>query len=420
MGRRASFSVLNLLGLILIVAALGRLSSIPDVAWHTRENELHAVWPTFLVHPQESYKYNPHLLMTPRRLAALRGPEGPKFTVLVTGAAGFVGMHTAMELKRLGMTPIGYDNVNAYYSTDLKESRVAELQRRDITFVRGDVCDWDLLTQTIRKHNVTRFIHLAAQAGVRYSLDHPLEYTRNNVDCTVKLLEVMVELGLTNAGSLVYASSSSVYGNNVKVPFHETDLVEDPASLYAATKRSDELIAHTYYNLYNITSIGLRFFTVYGPYGRPDMAPWIFTDKISNNETIQVFNHGKSHRDFTYIDDIVQGVVNSLFVETGQPELINLGNGRPVLLADFVRIVEDNVGWSAQTESLGMQKGDVPKTYADIRKARYLLGYDPSTPIETGITNFVAWFKEHRASQYRMGKATDTATTRSTTATTAT
>lgn len=407
MGKRVSYSVLNLLGVIFIVFAVERFSTVPDIMLHIQDSEQKAVLPA-LVHPQESYKYKAHLMMTPHKLAALRCPEGPKYTVLVTGAAGFVGMHTAIELKRLGMTPIGYDNVNAYYSTDLKESRVAELGRKDIAFVRGDVCDWDLLTETIRKHNVTRFIHLAAQAGVRYSLDHPLEYTRNNVDCTVKLFEAMVERGLTNSGSLVYASSSSVYGNNIKVPFHETDQVEDPASLYAATKRSDELIARTYYNLYNITSIGLRFFTVYGPYGRPDMAPWIFTDKISNNETIQVFNHGKSHRDFTYIDDIVQGVVNSLFVETGQPELINLGNGRPVLLADFVRIVEENVGWDAQTVSLGMQKGDVPNTYADISKAKYLLGYNPSTPIETGITNFVAWFKEHRAAQYRMGKVSDT------------
>jgi UDP-glucuronate 4-epimerase len=406
--KRASLSVLHLLGLILIVFAVERFSTIPIVLLHdTHEDDEKAVLPA-LVHPQESYRCNARLMMSRQRLANLRGPEGPKYTVLVTGAAGFVGMHTAIELKRLGMAPIGYDNMNAYYSTDLKESRVAELGRKDITFVRGDVCDYDLLTETIRKHNVTRFIHLAAQAGVRYSLDHPLEYTRNNVDCTVRLLEVMVELGLTNSGSVVYASSSSVYGNNVKVPFHETDQVDDPASLYAATKRSDELIARTYYNLYNITSIGLRFFTVYGPYGRPDMAPWMFTDKISNNETIQVFNHGKSHRDFTYIDDIVQGVVNSLFVETGQPELINLGNGRPVLLADFVRIVEDNVGWDARIESLGMQKGDVPKTYADISKAKYLLGYNPSTPIETGITNFVAWFKEHQASRYRMGNAAET------------
>ncbi len=217
-------------------------------------------------HPQARYKRTTKR-MSRRRMEKLKGPDGPKYSVMVTGAAGFIGMHTAIELRNMGMTPIGYDNVNEYYSVELKESRIEELKKRDIPFVRGDVCDVEKLKATILEHNITRFIHLAAQAGVRYSLDHPLEYTRNNVDCTVNILEVMVELGLKE-DPLVYASSSSVYGNNVKIPFQETDRVEDPASLYAATKRSDELIAHTYFNLHNISSIGLRFFTVYGPYGR--------------------------------------------------------------------------------------------------------------------------------------------------------
>lgn len=337
--------------------------------------------------------------MTKKKIEKLKGPDGPKYTVLVTGAAGFIGMHTSIELKKMGMNPIGYDNVNQYYSIELKESRIEELKKMDIPFVRGDVCDVAKLKETIQEHKITRFIHLAAQAGVRYSLEHPLEYTRNNVDCTVNILEVMVELGLTE-DPLVYASSSSVYGNNVKIPFQETDPVEDPASLYAATKRSDELIAHTYFNLHNVSSIGLRFFTVYGPYGRPDMAPWIFTNKISNNETIRVFNHGKSRRDFTYVLDIVQGIIHSLFVDTGQPEIINLGNGHPVVLGDFVRIVEERVGRKAQIHSVGMQKGDVPTTYADITKARYLLGYSPTTSIEDGISAFVKWFRQHNASQY--------------------
>lgn len=355
--------------------------------------------PPLILHPQAAYETLTSR-MTPARLAKFRGPEGPKYTVLVTGAAGFVGMHTALELKRLGMTPIGYDNVNSYYSTDLKQTRITELQNHQIPFVKGDVCDRDKLKATIQEHKITRFIHLAAQAGVRYSLDHPLEYTRNNVDCFVHLLEVLNELNLKE--TLVYASSSSVYGNNIKVPFHETDMVADPASLYAATKRSNELIAHTYWNLHNITSVGLRFFTVYGPYGRPDMAPWIFTDKISNNETIRVFNHGNSQRDFTYVEDIVQGVVNSLFCYTGQPEIVNLGNGRPIVLADFVNLVQKEVGKPAQIIHVGMQKGDVPVTYADITKARYLLGYNPNTPIEVGIKTFVQWFRSHDASKYRM------------------
>mmetsp|Transcript_2461 Transcript_2461/g.5727 ORF Transcript_2461/g.5727 Transcript_2461/m.5727 type:complete len:459 (-) Transcript_2461:145-1521(-) len=357
---------------------------------------------------QDSYKYKSKS-MTGDELSRLRGPGGPKYNVLVTGAAGFIGMHTAIELKRLGMTPIGYDNINNYYSTDLKGSRISELKSRGIHFELGDVCDADKLKEVIRNHNITRFIHLAAQAGVRYSLDHPFDYVHNNIDCTVNLLEVMKELDLREQ-PLVYASSSSVYGNNVKVPFLETDPVEDPASLYAATKRSDELIARTYFNLYNISSIGLRFFTVYGPYGRPDMAPWMFTDRIFNNETIQVFNHGQSRRDFTYVDDIVQGVVNSLLVDREatsiEAEVVNLGNGKPVLLADFVRIVEERVGRPANIESLGMQKGDVPKTYADISKARYLLGYKPTTSIEEGIDKFVTWFEEHEASKYRMAPTT--------------
>jgi len=357
--------------------------------------------PPTVLHPQETYTQRMSGDMTPEKMAKLKGPDGQKFTVLVTGAAGFVGMHTALALKRIGMNPIAYDNVNQYYSVQLKESRIRELEKQGIPFVRGDVCNVDLLKEIIKRHDITRFIHLAAQAGVRYSLDHPLEYTRNNVDCTVNILEVMVELGLKN-DPLVYASSSSVYGNNRKIPFQETDRVEDPASLYAATKRSDELIAHTYFNLHGVPSIGLRFFTVYGPYGRPDMAPWIFTDKISNNETIKVFNHGLSKRDFTYVDDIVDGVISSLFINTGQPELINLGNGSPVVLDDFVKVVEKHVGKKAQTEEIGMQKGDVPTTYADITKARRLLGYNPQTPIDVGIKNFVEWFRAHDASQYRM------------------
>lgn len=376
-----------------IMGSLTLNSLRAEIAVYSQENT------PISTHPQATYQYRVPR-MTRERMEALRGPQGPKYNVLVTGAAGFVGMYTVLELERLGMTPIGYDNVNAYYSTDLKEKRISEMEKRDITFVKGDVCDAEKLKETIQKYKITRIIHLAAQAGVRYSLDHPLEYTKNNVDCFVHLLEALNELNLKE--TLIYASSSSVYGNNVKVPFRETDLVADPASLYAATKRSDELIAHTYWNLYNISSIGLRFFTVYGPYGRPDMAPWIFTDKISNNQTIKVFNHGNSQRDFTYVDDIVQGVVNALYVHTGQPEIVNLGNGRPVVLADFVRLVEERVGRKAQIQTVGMQKGDVPVTYADITKARRLLGYNPSTPIEEGITKFVAWFREHDASQYRM------------------
>lgn len=341
--------------------------------------------------------------MTKDMLQEFKGPNGPKYNVLVTGGAGFVGMWTCLALKQIGMNPIAYDNLNSYYSTDLKQMRIARLKEQGIEFVHADVCDVAILKETLDKHSITRIIHLAAQAGVRYSLNHPLEYTRNNIDCFVILLETMIEFGMQANGRLVYASSSSVYGNNLKVPFEETDRLEDPASLYASTKRSNELISRTYYNLYNLTSIGLRFFTVYGPYGRPDMAPWIFTEKISTNQTIQVFNNGNSRRDFTYVEDIVQGVVHSLFVnENGPPELINLGNGRPVLLADFVNLVETQVGWEAKKQHVGMQKGDVPVTYANITKAQTVLGYQPTTPIEVGIANFVAWFREANALQFTM------------------
>lgn len=357
-----------------------------------------------LLHPQEFYRREEP--MTPERMTHLRGPDGPKYNVLVTGAAGFIGMSTALELKRIGMAPIGYDNVNSYYSTELKELRIEQLKLQNIELVRGDVCDTETLKKTIKTHNITRVIHLAAQAGVRYSIEKPLEYIRNNVECFVRLLETMVELDLAGGrsnskDSLVYASSSSVYGNSAQIPFVESDRLEDPASLYATTKRSDELIAQTYFNLHNVTSIGLRFFTVYGPYGRPDMAPWIFTDRISNGETIRVFNHGNSRRDFTYIDDIVQGVVNSLLVKVDKPEYINLGRGKPVVLGDFVNIVQKQVGIKAKINSIGMQMGDVPVTYADITKARRMLGYKPHTLIEDGITKFVSWFKQHNASKYR-------------------
>lgn len=355
------------------------------------------------VHPQDQYYYRlPE--MTNAMLEKFKGPSGPKPTVMVTGGAGFIGMFTCLALKKLGMNPIAYDNVNSYYNQDLKQLRISKLKENGIEFVKADVCDPGALKETIAKHRITRIIHLAAQAGVRYSLDHPMEYTRNNIDCFVILLETIVELGLEKEGRFIYASSSSVYGNNKKVPFQESDRLEDPASLYASTKRTDELIGQTYYNLHNVSSIGLRFFTVYGPYGRPDMAPWIFSEKISSNETIQVFNHGKSRRDFTYVEDIVQGVVHALFVVPGQPELINLGNGRPVVLADFVQLVEKEIGWEAKKNHIGMQKGDVPTTYADITKARRMLGYNPTTPIEQGIAKFVTWFREADALQFRMKK----------------
>ena len=334
------------------------------------------------------------------------GKKKNVFTILVTGGAGFIGMHTSLELKRLGHTVVSYDNVNSYYSTALKQKRIDQLVQDNITFVEGDVCDEEHLRKTFQAHKVERIIHLAAQAGVRYSLDHPLEYTRNNVDCFVSLLETLVKLGHQSETShypVIYASSSSVYGLNTKIPFSETNNVDRPASIYAATKRSAELIAQAYFNIYQLNSIRLRFFTVYGPWGRPDMAPYIFTDRVSRNETITLFNHGENIRDFTFIDDIVDGIVSSLYFRAGHPEIINLGNSHPEQLGKFVKVIEDNVGRKADITSVNMQKGDVPLTYANTAKARCLLGYKPQVSIEDGIRKFVKWFKEEDAtSQYRM------------------
>ncbi len=317
--------------------------------------------------------------------------SGP-YRILVTGGAGFIGMHTSLRLRGDGHHVVAYDNLNSYYSPTLKEARVALLLDQDIFFAHADVCNTTALTAILDEHAIDRVIHLAAQAGVRYSLDHPHEYTKNNVDCFVALLEALKGRDVR----LVYASSSSVYGLNDKIPFSEHDPVDKPASLYAATKRMNELTAHVYHNLYGQPSVGLRFFTVYGPWGRPDMAYYSFTDKILRGETITMFNHGNLERDFTYIDDVVEGIVASLDLLLMTPEVLNLGNNNPVPLRKFIEILEGSVGKKANITSLDMQPGDVPRTFADISKAQQILGYKPHTPLEEGIPQFVQWFKEHQ------------------------
>ena len=330
------------------------------------------------------------------RTGALKSPSSEssvKMRILVTGGAGFVGMHTSLRLLSLGHDVIVYDSMSEYYSTALKHERVKQLLAAGAVFVKGDVCDAQVLRRTLAHHQIGRVIHLAAQAGVRHSLDHPLDYVESNIRCFVVLLEAMVSANLTSH-HLVYASSSSVYGLNTKVPFTETDAVVNPASLYAATKASTELIARAYYNLHKLNSVGLRFFTVYGPWGRPDMAYFSFTDDIINNRSVTVFHEGELMRDFTYISDIVDGIVSSLSIKLNAPEIINLGNSKPVQLMDFLRIIERHVGWPAKIEYKGMMKGDVPTTFADIRKAKCLLGYAPSTELSEGIRSFVLWFQE--------------------------
>tara|TARA_B110000008_G_scaffold255409_1_gene272118 strand:+ start:1500 stop:2552 length:1053 start_codon:yes stop_codon:yes gene_type:complete len=305
------------------------------------------------------------------------------YDVLVTGAAGFVGHHVMMKLPNA----IGIDNFNTYYDVKLKRKR-ADISKR---VLEADVCDKDMLDEVIKEYNIKFVIHLAAQAGVRYSLKDPQAYVKSNVECFVQLLETLKNTSIP----LIYASSSSVYGKNTKVPFKETDSVIQPASLYAATKRENELLAHVYHNLYKQRSIGLRFFTVYGPLGRPDMAYYSFTKNILERKPIHVYNYGKVSRDFTYIDDIVNGILGCLTLdfELHPYEILNLGRGQPYPVEQFISFIENATGILAIKKMMPMAKGDVLITYADINKAKMFIGYNPTTSLQNGINKFVSWYK---------------------------
>jgi UDP-glucuronate 4-epimerase len=309
-------------------------------------------------------------------------PDSREVTVLVTGAAGFVGHHVMMRL----LNAIGVDNFNMYYDVSLKRRRAA-LSGRVLEY---DVCDGVKLRETLMKYDIKHVIHLAAQAGVRYSLKNPHSYVKNNVQCFVQLLEVLKNLDIP----LIYASSSSVYGKNTKVPFSEEDAVVQPASLYAATKRENELLAHVYHNLYKQRSIGLRFFTVYGPLGRPDMAYYSFTKNIMEGKPIEVYNYGKVSRDFTYIDDIVDGIVGCLGIRYEQ-EILNLGRGQPFSVGAFIKTIEEATKKVAIKKMMPMASGDVLTTYANISKAKRLIGYNPKVLLQDGIDKFVEWYKEY-------------------------
>jgi len=318
-------------------------------------------------------------------------------TILVTGAAGFVGFHVSQALLARGQQVIGLDNLNSYYDTALKHARLALLEpEQGFTFQAGDVADFDGLVELLARHQVTGVVHLAAQAGVRYSLENPLAYAESNVTGQVAMFEACRRHdGLTN---LVYASSSSVYGGNEKVPFSIEDPVDQPASLYAATKRAGELIGRVYAKLYDLPTTGLRFFTVYGPWGRPDMAYYSFTKAILEGQPIRVFNHGKMRRDFTAIEDIVPGVLAALDhppdSADGVPQrLYNLGNHRAESLMHFIEVLEQACGRSAEKVMEGMQAGDVVETFADIEASRRDLGYDPKTTIDEGLPRFVEWYR---------------------------
>jgi UDP-glucuronate 4-epimerase len=316
--------------------------------------------------------------------------------ILVTGAAGFIGSQVARTLLARGDQVLGVDNLNAYYEVSLKEARLALLDPREgFTFRKLDISDREGMLALAREFpGITGVVHLAAQAGVRYSLIDPYAYVQSNVMGQVVMLELARTL--PKLKHFVYASSSSVYGANTKTPFAESDPVEQPNSLYAATKRADELIGRTYAHLYGIPATGLRFFTVYGPWGRPDMAPMLFSHAILAGEPIRVFNRGEMWRDFTYVDDVVDGVVRALDRPAeGTPphKLYNLGNHQPEKLTDFIAVLEQALQRKAVIQLEPMQPGDVPTTFADITDSERDLGFAPSTALVEGIPKFVAWYR---------------------------
>lgn len=329
--------------------------------------------------------------------------------ILVTGVAGFIGFHTAARLLERGERVIGLDNVNDYYDVRLKKARLAKLKPfKQFTFTKIDLADRTKMRKLFAEQPIAKVVHLAAQAGVRYSLVNPHAYTDSNIEGFLNILEGCRHAKVKH---LVYASSSSVYGGNTQMPFSIHDNVDHPVSLYAASKKANELMAHCYAHLYRIPCTGLRFFTVYGPWGRPDMALFIFTKAILEGKTIEVYNHGKMRRDFTYVDDIVEGVIRTLdHPATSNPawsgdkpdpgtssapaRIYNIGNHQPVELLRFIEVLEQTIGKRAKKKLLPIQPGDVPATYADIEDLSRDVGFKPATPIEVGIPRFVQWYRE--------------------------
>ena len=318
--------------------------------------------------------------------------------VLLTGAAGFIGYHVAEALLARGDEVVGVDNLNSYYEVSLKDARLARLKaNKNFSFEKADISDRHAMAIVAAKHSsITHIVHLAAQAGVRHSLKDPYTYISSNVMGQVVMLELAREFA--HFEHFVYASSSSVYGGNTKLPFSIDDDTEQPNSLYAATKKADELIGHTYAHLYGIPSTGLRFFTVYGPWGRPDMAAFLFTKAILEGQPIRVFNHGEMWRDFTYIDDIVAGILAAVAhkpARTPPHAVYNLGNHKSEKLTDFIGTLERALDRKAEYVFEPMQQGDVARTYADIEASRRDLSFDPKTPISEGIPRFVKWYQDY-------------------------
>lgn len=319
--------------------------------------------------------------------------------ILITGAAGFIGYHLAKRLLSLGVQVAGLDNMNAYYDVQLKKDRLARLELYPaFSFTQGDLADGETVNRILEEFRPDIVVNLAAQAGVRYSIDHPREYIDSNIIGFFNILEACRHY---QPEHLLFASSSSVYGNQKKTPFATTDNVDHPISLYAATKKSDELMAYTYCHLYGIPATGLRFFTVYGPFGRPDMAYFKFTNKIMKGEPITIFNQGDMYRDFTYVDDIVTGIQNMLCCppkpngEGDRYKIYNIGNNHPEKLMTFIETLEKALGKTAEKEYLPMQPGDVYQTYADVSELEKDFGFRPSTSIAEGLGKFARWYREY-------------------------
>lgn len=331
--------------------------------------------------------------------------------ILITGAAGFIGFHLTNKLLNENFSIVGLDNINEYYDTKLKYDRLKELgisleenysgndlikskSLPDFSFIKMDLSDMDNLLKLFSEENFDYVVHLAAQAGVRYSIEAPEVYIQSNIIGFFNILECSKKFNIEH---LIYASSSSVYGNNEKTPFSESDNVDFPVSMYAATKKSNELMAHTYSHIHKLPTTGLRFFTVYGPWGRPDMAAYLFTNAIINKIPIKVFNEGNLYRDFTYIDDIIDGITKIISSGSHQSgyALYNIGNNNPVNLIDFISAIEKHTGKTAKKEFAPMQPGDVYKTYADIDALSNAVGYKPTTDIDTGIKKYIQWFTKY-------------------------
>ena len=317
-------------------------------------------------------------------------------SILVTGAAGFIGYHLTKKTLNKNKEVIGIDNINSYYDISLKKDRINKLKKnKKFSFYKVDLSNYKKLNNIVKKNKIKIIVHLAAQAGVRYSIKNPRTYFKSNLEGFFNILEVSRHNKIKH---LIYASTSSVYGDSKKFPLNENDRTDQPLSFYAATKKSNEIMAHSYSYIYNLPSTGVRFFTVYGPFGRPDMALFKFTKNIINNHPIELFNNGNHLRDFTYVDDIIDGIyslINKQSKKTIPYEIFNIGNGTPKKLLEYLKHIEKNLNKISKTKKLPLQVGDVVKTHSNINKLKKYTGYKPKTNIKNGISRFIEWYKDY-------------------------